>query len=331
MRCAQATGAKVFVLGRQNSRKLKYSKFCAEFITTDREIDGRMDLDLAHEINFHCARLNIDLVLAGDAPSTRSLIQLRSAVNTPCFPMPTLSVFDELNDKWRFGLLCKDLDIDYPKSQLFANVGELRQELSGREVNTSWMAKPLSMDGGMGCIKLTPEEFEAQFAQITYEPILLQEFVEGEDIGASVFCKEGEILAFIAHKFEHDTYFTFYDHDIYRSLAALMTRTKANGVFNFDMRRTSKGRVVFLECNPRFYFKMAMSMVVGVNFVAFGLTDGQNARLSPGWGAKIARFPKAFLLQAASFRKMERESWNALKFVLADPIPYALELLKLQE
>jgi hypothetical protein len=96
------------------------------------------------------------------------------------------------------------------------------------------------------------------------------------------------------------------------------------------MRRTADGRVYYLECNPRFYFKIAMSMLAGVNMVAAGLDDSH--RRAPVLAArKTVRFPKAFLAAAARLRRPEAESWEALKVVLSDPAPYVLEALKWQE
>ena len=331
LRCARAAGAEVFVLGSRSARKLKYSNHCKAFIRTHRELDGGGDLELAKEINALIGALNIDMVLPGDAPTTRALIQLRALIRAQCFPMPTLAQFDELNNKWRFGLLCASLNIPYPRSRLFTNVEALRVELNRNQIDAPFMVKPLSMDGGIGCIKLQPGNLEAQLSEITYGPILFQEYIEGEDIGASVFCLRGKIINFIAHKYEKDAYYSFFDQNIFNDIKTIMDTIQADGVFNFDMRRASDGSIVYLECNPRFYFKIAMSMIVGMNFVAAALKSKMERSVLETNIPKIARFPKAFLLALASFKKLEPESWEALRFVCSDPIPYILETLGRQE
>jgi hypothetical protein len=74
-----------------------------------------------------------------------------------------------------------------------------------------------------------------------------------------------------------------------------------------------------------------MSIVAGANFVAAGLPNARRDRLWQTSSAKIARFPKAFLLRIATLHGVEPESWDALKFTLDDPIPYLLEMFKVEE
>jgi thioredoxin reductase len=111
LRCVHSADANVFVLGTEGAKGLKSSRYCKAFISTDRPINGSFDAELAEQINRHIASLRIDVVLAGDTPSTRSLIMIRKLLKAPCFPMPDLDTFDLLNNKWEFYLLCKSLGI----------------------------------------------------------------------------------------------------------------------------------------------------------------------------------------------------------------------------
>jgi hypothetical protein len=331
LRCATAAGAEVFVLGARLAADLRLSAHCKEFIPAARIIDGRFDAEFAREISHHAARLQIDMVLPGDAPATRSLIQIKHLLDVPSFPAPELTQFDALNDKWQFGALCHRLNVPYPRSQMFASLEALRRELSGNGLHSPHIAKPLCLDSSAGCVKILPGDFEEPLSRIFYRPILFQEFVEGRDVGASVYCVKGEVRAFIAHSFRRDTYTTFYDQRIFDHIETIMRATGASGVFNFDMRMTAAGDIVFLECNPRFFFKIAMSMIAGINFLAFGLPGGPGAKQASSTTTKNVRFPKAFLVGMRKPWALERESWDALRFVFADPIPYMLELLGLDK
>jgi predicted ATP-grasp superfamily ATP-dependent carboligase len=325
LRCVQATGAIVYVLGTRRAQGLKYSRYCKEFVQADRPIDGSFDAELAEEINRNVGRLSIDMVLAGDAPSTRSLIAIRDLIQAPCFPMPELTQFDLLNDKWRFGILCRSLGIEYPGSRIFSNIDELDREIASKELSLPRLAKPLSMDGGVGIITLQPETARKELSRIFYRPILVQEFIEGEDIGASVFCQRGEIKAFIAHRYYRSTYTTFFDDAIYHDVNQLMRHLKVDGVFNFDMRLAPDGRIFYLECNPRFFFKIAMSMIAGINFVSLGLR-GHGSDVPPKLARSVVvRFPKAMLATLHTPWKLKGKSREVLKFLLSDPIPYLRE------
>ncbi len=330
LRCAQAAGSHVFVLGTDRARGLATSRYCQEFYRTGQLIDGSFASQLAEEINRHVKRLNIDLVLAGDAPSTRSLIAVRHLIDARCFPMPNLDQFDLLNDKWRFINLCNSLEIKCPKTQLFSSKAELERELDAGTIEFPLIAKPLSMDSGIGCVTVQRETAREDLSSIFYHPVLTQEFIAGEDIGASVFCREGEIQAFIAHRYYRATYSTFFADSIYNDIAKLMRAIKAEGVFNFDMRLTPDGQVFYLECNPRFFFKIAMSMLAGINFVSFGLPGHNNCGPQLLSYPVAVQFPKAMLAALLTPWKLGKNYWMILRFLFSDPIPYFREELGLE-
>jgi hypothetical protein len=324
LRCAQAAGGIVYAYGGQYAMGLRRSRYCAEFMSAGALIVGQPDDRVVDEINGHIDRLGIDMVLAGDAMATRTLISIRDQLRAPCFPMPTLSLFDWLNDKWRFGELCRSLGILYPKTRLYDDRSALEREISAATLKQAHIAKPVNMDNGTGCIVVNPATASRDLASISYEPILFQEFIEGEDIGASVYCERGEIRSFIAHRYSRDTYTTFTDPAIVRDVTRLMKSANGDGVFNFDMRLTPDGRIFYLECNPRFFFKIALSMLAGINFVAPGLPMQNRASQPAAIKDTVVRFPKALL---AAPWKLNAQSWKALGYVLSDPQPYVREEL----
>jgi predicted ATP-grasp superfamily ATP-dependent carboligase len=331
LRCAQNAGACVYVLGTTGAVGLKHSRYCKVFSLTNCPIDGKYDAALAEEINRRVVAFNINWVLAGDAPSTRTLIAIRDLICAPCFPMPDLEQFDLLNNKWRFSELCSSLGIKHPHSRLFSGVDELSREIEANNISFPAIAKPLNMDSGDGCIKLSSEWARSKITDIFYNPILVQEFIEGEDIVASVYCERGEIRAFVAHRYRRNTYRTFYDDAIFVEIKKLMGHLKVNGVFNFDMRLARDGSVFYLECNPRFFFSIAMSMIAGINFVSLGLS-GCGVGASPTkCGPVTVRFPKAILASLFTPWNLNMKSWEAFRFVLSDPIPYFREELRMED
>jgi ATP-grasp in the biosynthetic pathway with Ter operon len=327
MRCAQAAGSSVYILGTRGAKGLEHSRYCKGFIRSARPIAGAFDHALAAEIN-RCSRtLDIQMIVPADISSTRSLIAVTHLLDRPCFPMPDLSAFDLLNDKWQFNQLCRTLEITCPESHLFPDVPSLELEIS--RFCTRRIAKPLSMDGGVGCVTFERTDAPKSLSAIFYKPVLVQEFIPGEDISTGVFCVSGEIRAFLAYRYHHQTHVTFFDEAIFAEIARLARHLKLEGVFNFDMRLAKDGRIFFLECNPRFFIKLAMSMIAGINFVALGLGGCQAVDAPRQRGETTIRFPKAILASLHSPWSLSRKDWEALKFVLRDPIPYMLEELHL--
>jgi predicted ATP-grasp superfamily ATP-dependent carboligase len=327
MRVAEAAGAEVYVLGTAKSACLEHSRYCRHFVPTEVPITGEAEPRLAAEINRWVGWFGIDMVLPGDVQATRSLIAIRDTLAAPCFPLPSLPQFDQLNDKWFFTNLCGELGVPTPKSWYFADAAELRGAVEAGRVPLPAIAKPINHDGSLGVIKLGADDAAARIAAIDYAPLIVQEFIEGRDIGASVYCERGEIKAFIAHELRRATYRSLDDAKIHAALARVTGRMGVDGVYNFDMRLAPDGTIYYLECNPRFFFKINLSMLAGINFVAMGLDKAADLPAAPPAGAAV-RMPKA--LAAAALLtpwKISRRDLAMLWYFWGDPISSAREAL----
>jgi predicted ATP-grasp superfamily ATP-dependent carboligase len=327
MRVAQAAGAEIYVLGNAKSACLKYSRYCKQFVLTEVPITGEAEPRLVGEINRWVGWFGIDLVMPGDVQATRSLIAVRDRLAAPCFPMPNLEQFDRLNDKWFFTGLCGELGVPTPKSWYFADAAELHGAVAAGRLPLPAIAKPINHDGSLGVIKLDADDALTQIQKIDYAPLIVQEFIAGRDIGASVYCERGEIKAFIAHELKRATYSSLDDQRILAALTRVMGRMGVDGVYNFDMRLAPDGTIYYLECNPRFFFKINLSMLAGINFVAMGLARATNLPAAPSPGAAV-RMPKA-LAAAALFMpwKISRRDLAMLWYFWGDPISSAREAL----
>jgi len=328
--CLAAEGVQVFAIGGVGARGLRHSRRLEGYIPTRAEVDGAASYALILEVNAAIANYEIEMVVAGDALATRSLISMRDSLSAPCFPMPDLAAFDLLNDKGRFYELCLTLGVDVPKTRLFDTRDAFRDALARGEFDTPQIAKPLSMTGSEGCLRVDLDNPERALARINYAPVLVQDFIEGEDIGTSALCRAGEIRAFVAHRYGRNTYQTFFDERIFAVVERIARAMNYDGVFNFDMRLTSDGRILYLECNPRIFFKIAMSMFAGVNFVALGA--GRRAPVEPYLCPSTeVRLPKAFALAALTRGRVDARSWRATRYVLGDPVFYVREELGWEE
>jgi predicted ATP-grasp superfamily ATP-dependent carboligase len=326
MRTADAAGADVYVLGAELSRCLAHSRYCRAFVPSERPLDGERDEALAAEINRQIARFGIDLVLPGDVQATRTLIASRDLIEAPLFPLPTLEQFDNLNNKWFFTQLCGELGIPTPPSRVIADAAQLREELTAGSFALPAIVKPINHDGGLGVIRFDRETAVAQSAKVDYGPMIVQDFIPGRDIGASVYCEKGEIKAFIAHELTRATYVPLTDERIQPALARITARMGVDGVFNFDMRLAPDGEIYYLECNPRFFFKINLSMLAGVNFVAAGLSAlGHPAQPSPTPGA--VRLPKALAAALPTMWRITARDFRMLWYLWSDPVSSLREAL----
>jgi len=328
LRCAQASGAEVYVLGNPGARGLRFSRKCKRFVLSSAIIHGDRDEALALEINCLVRELGVSLVMPGDAPSTRALIASRDLIEAPCFPMPSLDQFDLLNNKWAFAQLCEKLGILYPATRLLPDAATLAQEIAAGRLRIPLVAKPLSRSGSGGVVILDGVDDESRLSAINYQPVLVQTLIPGQDIGASVYARAGKIEAFVAHWYRRRVYSTFHNDQIYSDIAKIVSHFGLDGVYNFDMISAPDGTVHYLECNPRFYFKINLSMIAGINFVERGLPGAKPGAASIPDGAQV-RLPEAVLVAFASLRRYSKRDWAMVAYICSDLVPYLMEALNL--
>jgi predicted ATP-grasp superfamily ATP-dependent carboligase len=332
MRCFAAAGVTVHVLGNTGSDGLRRSRFCARYTETARAFDGTCDDAMIAMVNAVIAQDGIDFVFAGDQPSTRSLIGMAPHLRARCFPMPDLATFDVLNDKARFTGLCQALGILCPPTQIFADRADLLASIARGETPLPAVIKPLSLDGNRG-VTTVASEAEAIAATIDYRPVLVQRFIAGADIGASVYADRGRVVGYICHRLKRATYTALDLPVVQDALTRIVAATIASGILNFDMRLDAAGDVYFLECNPRVFYKMPLSMLLGVNFPALGLAamdkspaDGPPTAATPG---TAVRSVKAILAALPTPWRLSRNDAAMLGYILSDPLPYIRENLRI--
>lgn len=329
LRCFRDAGVNVHVLGGKGSRGLRLSRFCASF--RDRTNGYRGDLrPLIDEVNSIIAESDIDLVVSGEHFMMRPLIEMAPALNAPCFPMPSIEQFDLLNNKWRFTQLCQSLGLTCPRSLLIENASELRSAVESGEMATPFVAKPLDFDGSRGFLPILRAADLGQLDAIDYYPIIVQDYVDGLDAAASVYCERGEVKAFVAHYRKRATYFTFTSAQIRAGIEKIVGATNGHGVLNFDMRIGADGGVHWLECNPRFFFWMYMARIAGVPFAEFGLPNWpvpSSTTLPPGTNV---RFLKATAIDLLRPWRLTSLDFRYLLYLLSDPVPCFREAIGIE-
>ncbi len=328
LRCAAAAGATVYAMGNIGSGSLRLSRYTAGFIETECPIDGEGAPLLVQEINKAVSDHGIDMVMAAGHLAKRSLVMARERIDAPCFPMPETGHFEMLNNKWAFTRHCQAQGVTCPQSWLFPGAAPLFRRLERGQLTLPLVAKPLDFDGGHGVKILTTLNWQAALAEIDYAPIIAQRLIEGEDIGAAVFCRGGRMENVIAHRYQHGVYEAFADSAIRDAIGRILHPLTTNGVFNFDMRRDRDGKVHFLECNPRFFFKIGLAMETGFNFVAFGINRTSGVPAMPRKTITVRR-PVAAILRALSHARIDRRDLRMMRRLWADPLPFIRESLRI--
>ena len=272
---------------------------------------------MAAQIDAHARDRGAELILAGDAATTRLLVQSRPHLATPCYPLPELEAFDALATKDRFAALCRTLRICHPRSQVFECSGDLLAAVNARKLGYPAVLKPLNRAGGIGVIEIEAANARSIAAGISYAPILVQEFIAGEDRSITVFCQRGRVLRQATYTHPDGCFRFMREPALERIVAEIACAMKLSGIFNFDARIDGLGRVWMLECNPRVFFNIDVAMVAGMNFIS-SVTECGDAPETLA-DAEV-RIPPATLANLMRGSLPTSADWRMLRHWLRDPV-----------
>jgi predicted ATP-grasp superfamily ATP-dependent carboligase len=272
LRCAAEYFNEVYILGTPESTKLRLSRFCTKFFRFSGSFDV-IDATSIAQVNALCERLSIDWILPSCSVTTRFLTSHNRHLVSPHYPVPSREVFDVLDDKWRFSGLCANLGIPHPRTLWFATSKDFLAAATDGLFSYPLVIKPLGMWGSFGVKKIdSPAEVPVE---VGYEPILVQDYVPGRDSCAFFMCRDGRIITSIEYIRTPRGVTFARNAEVERNAKVIIEHLRYNGVIGFDVRRSQDGDISFIECNPRFWYRMDLAMILGVNFVALGCSDTQ--------------------------------------------------------
>jgi biotin carboxylase len=218
-----------------------------------------------------CEELRIDWVIPSDGPTTRFLTGAAAMLGSKSYPVPDTAIFDQLNDKSTFIALCQKLSLAIPLTGVFPGLNQVRERFRDGHLALPLVLKPIDREGGDGVVVLRSEDALERIDDLTYAPVLVQEYVEGCDVSAFYLCQEGQVKREAVYY--HGGYFIEFieDQRIGDECRKIIQATSYSGVIGFDLRQRDDGSFVFLECNPRFWYNMELTMLAGANFVRAGV------------------------------------------------------------
>ncbi|NNM74075.1 ATP-grasp domain-containing protein [Enterovirga aerilata] len=317
LRCAAEHFAEVYVLGTAAAANLRLSLACCRYLPAAGSFENGSAC-LVDQINVLCREHAVDLILPSCAATTRFLAAHGEELAARHFPVPAAEVFDILDDKWTFTALCGGIGVPVPRSRRFETRAELLEASRAGELEWPIVVKPLNMWGSFGVARLDgPAELEPD----GYEPILVQEYVAGRDICAVYLCSEGRVLVSVSYARTQQGLTFLSTPAIDRSAEAIVSHLGCSGVIGFDLRCRPDGSFVFIECNPRFWYRMDMAALAGLNFVALGCGPPEAARRAGRIAAGTTlRSPTALLAAALAPWHMSRQDLRLLRYLARDPV-----------
>ncbi len=229
----------------------------------------------------------IDIIIPSGFDSVKFISQYQNEMRNISHVMavPSLDTMSLLGNKFTFSVFCAENNIPHPRTFLLKNA----QDIFKKDLPVSFplVTKPLEMSSSYGIYPF--ENKDALHKYIASQrkdafnalPLLLQEFIPGEDIDFNGFCSSGKVDAwtiqrFIAIKIGKKTplrWMQFIDHkDVYKISERIVATSNYSGPIHIDLRIDSRdGSVKTLEVNPRFWATTFASICDGINFADVGI------------------------------------------------------------
>lgn len=339
---AQVGGIKIYVMSDKKNSPMRFSRYIHKF-SYYAKTDS--DLDWIENINKEIDRHKIDFVMPIWEVGIKILAEHKDKVSfkNKLGLLPPLNEFNTARNK---GLLPSHLEshsIPGPKSVLVGSINQLHKVDS---LSFPVMIKPVEgFGGGYGIRKFNnKKDIESYIMEknIDYK-LIVQEFIEGNDFGCNVLCKEGNILAFTMQKgnepdekqFAPSISWDFiYEPELYRTIEKLMKSLNWSGVANIDLLRDKNDKLFkVLEINTRFWGSLDGSLLAGINFPYFYYLASSNIDFVTPKYQHIN-----YLSASGVFNRIEHNKMflfktgfilnnSQMKFMLKDPLPMLFKFL----
>ncbi|MBN2163792.1 MAG: ATP-grasp domain-containing protein [Pontiellaceae bacterium] len=274
-RCLKRAGAyKVHCISSIKDHDLTIALHCR--LQHDR-LDSAENMLTAVE-RYH-AKFPIDIVMPVHETAIKLAAEIAPELNrfTRLALCPSADLCSRIDNKWHFHELMTSFDIRVPRCILPDRDPErLTDQLSNWTFPV--MIKPHHGKGGYGIRKCNgiDEVLAALDAAPDDEPMLIQEFIPGTDMGCSFISHQGRIAAHTIQQtmiHQNQSYTSglgirFRKNEVISGMIADFAR-KSNwsGVGNMDLRIDERtGNVYVLELNPRYWQTLLGSLAMGINF-----------------------------------------------------------------
>lgn len=239
---------------------------------------------LIEQIRRIVADNGISIVIPTGFDSLRFLGRVQVSISSfvRIVPVPSPEQVDGLNNKANFFEFCQKSGIPTPRTLLLTNLSQINSDLI-RYPGMPLLTKPLAMSGGKGIrrfedlIALREYLSSRQESECNRLPLVLQEFIPGDDYEFNAMAVKGEVRAWTIQRFieinrknnEPLRWYQFIENEQVLKMGENITgKIQYSGPINIAFRRdTHDGELKALEVNPRFWASTFYSVIDGVNFV----------------------------------------------------------------
>lgn len=304
----------------------KHSRYIDSLIFAQNEMNSVEYLD---EVIRLIKNQEIDIIFPASEEGFKFVSKYRDKLSNFCrvVALPSHEALHTAFDKWSLHQFLKKHNIPVPETVLLKEI-----EPTTSKFNYPVLLKPIDGYGGENIHKfdtLSKASFQA-ILNNSSQTYIVQEYIQGYDIGCNVLCQKGQVLAYTIQQLlgleggfapKIDKLKFVHDSAVIELVTKTMSLLQWNGVANLDLRYDSKtGLLNVLEINPRFWQSLMGSLSVGVNFpyLLYLLSSGVSfdpISYQDKYYAKIGRFTRDALNGSLEYSLSDTN----IKYWLSDP------------
>lgn len=262
---------KIHVLSSRKWVKSRFSRYISSFTLISPNLTEQETIEVLRQ---NILTKEIDVLLPVFVNKIRFLSKHRGLFqDLTNLILPSVESFDIANDKLELARFLEKKNINKPITYDLVELDQIKGD-----INFPIILKPVYGEGGEGVRKVNNAiELIAKRKEINpNEKYMVQDYIKGYDLGMSVLCQEGKILAYTIQKGlinKVDSYEApigvefLFEEEVYNSVEKMMAALNWSGVANVDFRYDEvENNFKIIEINPRYWGSLEGSEKVGVNF-----------------------------------------------------------------
>jgi D-aspartate ligase len=342
---AHSNQVKLYILSNKRWTPIRFSRHCRLYKFRPMEADREARLNALTEM---MKQVHVDVILPVSeegvlfAATERETLSKLAALP----PIPDVETLKIARNKWSLNQFACQHNLPAPEAVLITLDPAFDQRISAMEYPV--LLKPTSLTDGQGIRYFdTPDDLQrflkGQDGTLFKDQYLVQTYVPGYDLGLSVLCQDGEILAFtiqsgiMAHRLGSLRAMEFVRQDDVLAVGQkLVSALRWSGVAHIDFRYDSRdGKPKLIEMNARYWGSLLGSLVAGVNFPYLACLTAQGISFSmPEYQLSKYAYTtiaiKEGLLWLLGKNSLKGFSFRetGLRFFLPDPFPEVVKRLQ---
>lgn len=278
LRTARLNDYKAHVISRTGCRWLRWTAACRSFIEVD---ESRIAGDLLAVLREQGFDHQYYVCLAAGDIATQALQEISPKLRASSQHTMDATARQRIGNKATFSEICNEINVPTPLTWIINDKQKLLTVTKEEGFKFPVIVKAVNMSGSIGIrtanniVELNEIVLDDNY---DFAPLVVQEFIEGYDVGFSCVVKDGCIRSgYTQRRSKGGDSFPRHD-ELMKYAQQLCRAVNYSGPANIDARIDAEGNVYVIECNARFWATSPLSYLLGIDLIAEGYQTSESSQ-----------------------------------------------------